>query len=245
MFREHAPEECIEAGIRNPRECGIYMFKQNAPEECIEAGLTGENRNDPRKCEEIMRKIHGERGEGPREFAPAFGFRCREIKDPNERLKCFDDALSGVEGGFEGRADFDREGPSDGWPEQCQRAQALTRESCEQVMKEFYEGQQEEFRPPEEFERPTCGEGQRLECFEDNCRCVDESFIPPEEPQEQEEPQTSPPIDSGTSETSGTSESSGSSESGSGGESGGGITGGVIAVDNNFLDYYFKLFSRF
>ncbi|MBS3082097.1 hypothetical protein J4416_04170 [Candidatus Pacearchaeota archaeon] len=100
MFELNAPEECVSAGLKDPRECGKLMFKENAPQECIDAGLTGENRNDHKKCEEIMRDT-GDR-KGP---SRGFGGNCREIQNSEERLKCYDGAVSGV-GEF--RGDFER-----------------------------------------------------------------------------------------------------------------------------------------
>ena len=167
MFELNAPEECIEAGVRDPKECGKLMFQQNAPEECIKAGLTGENRGDEKKCRTIMES----QGEGPRGFGPpALGIRCREISNPEERLSCYDAALSGAEGNYvEHRGESSR-----GWPEPCQEANALTRESCEAVMRERGEQQRQEFeqfqpssefvepQPQQEFTEPlptTSGEG--------------------------------------------------------------------------------------
>ena len=129
MFKENAPEECIDAGLKDPKECGKLMFKENAPEECIEAGLTGDNRGDEKKCRLIMESQgKGPGGQGP----PALGVRCRNIENPDERLKCYDSALEGS------RSEERNHG---GWPSQCQEAQALTRESCEAVMREFGEKQ--------------------------------------------------------------------------------------------------------
>ncbi|MDO8508385.1 MAG: hypothetical protein Q7S27_01730 [Nanoarchaeota archaeon] len=117
MFKANAPEECIEAGLKDAKECGKLSFQKNAPEECIEAGLTGENRNDHKKCEEIMRGQMGEGGERRGPGGPAFGARCKEVTDSEERLKCFDSVLEGVgdyNGEFQGRAegirDYDRSG---------------------------------------------------------------------------------------------------------------------------------------
>ncbi len=120
MFESNAPDECIEAGLTDHRECGQLMFKQNAPEECIEAGLTGEDRNDNRECDKIMRSLNdGEdhRGRGPGEFGPP-GQHCKGIDDSEERLKCFDGALSGVREEHQG---FERN----------REAENECRESCE------------------------------------------------------------------------------------------------------------------
>lgn len=91
MFEQNAPQECIDAGLKNPRECGQLMFKLNAPQECIDAGLTGENKNDPRKCEEIMKGLN--RQGLNRGHEGGFGFNCRAIQNPEERLRCYDGAI--------------------------------------------------------------------------------------------------------------------------------------------------------
>lgn len=91
MFETNAPQECIDAGLTNHKECGRFMFKQNAPQECIDAGLTGESPRDGNKCREIMDKLGGDR-RGP--GGPGFNVDCRRIQNPEERLKCFDGAVS-------------------------------------------------------------------------------------------------------------------------------------------------------
>ncbi|MEK6843974.1 MAG: hypothetical protein AABX83_00960 [Nanoarchaeota archaeon] len=162
MFEINAPDECIEAGIKDPRECSIFMFKNNAPPECIEAGLTGEHRNDHKKCEALMGEKFGDR-RGPSDHAVAAGFRCKSIENPEERLKCFDEAL--LRAGELGRGEGGQFG---GWPPQCQEAQALTRESCEKIMRAWGESQrtgEEGKRRFEEKEHPYdcavmfCSEG--------------------------------------------------------------------------------------
>ncbi len=293
MFKQNAPEECVEAGVRDPKECGKVMFQANAPEECIEAGLTGENRNDPKKCEEIMNEFGGNRG-GPRGDRAA---SCKGIQDAEERLKCYDESLAGIAGG-------EHESRGGGWPEPCQKAQALTRESCERVMQEwgksqrrdfegreeferhedeFREGEREfrdegregEFREGEDFERqdrefrqPQCAPGQSWTCFDGSCGCIgeaqqenrDESTTFPSEDREQEdrteehteteiiesgesnsgEGSSSSESSSSSEESSSSGESSSSSSSSSGGESSAGVTGGVISLDNKFLDFYWN-----
>lgn len=102
MFELNAPEECVEQGLKNPKECGKLMFRLNAPEECIEAGLTGENRGDEKKCRLIMESQgRGPDGRGP----PALGVRCRNIENSEERLKCYDEALSGAHDYKQGHRD--------------------------------------------------------------------------------------------------------------------------------------------
>ncbi len=166
MFELNAPEECIKSGLTDPKECGRLMFQQNAPQECLDAGLTGDHRSDQKKCEVIMREKGGPGGFG----SPALGIRCREIQNPEERLSCYDAALSGAEGSYVEK----RGEPPGGWPEPCQKANALTRDSCEQVMREWGERQRQEFeqfqpssefvepQPQQEFTEPlptTSGEG--------------------------------------------------------------------------------------
>lgn len=219
MFKENAPEECIEVGLKDPKECGKLMFRQNAPQECLDAGLTGDNRGDEKKCREIMesqRKEGGPRG-GPGGFNPD----CRRIENADERLKCYDSALEGS------RSEERNHG---GWPQQCEEAKALTRESCEVVMREFGEKQRQnfnqdrergegEFREGGEFNKgegqfrgPECGENQHSECDQSGCRCVDnqqpsQGFIPPEGFNPEQQPPTettqSPTTESTTIQTSG------------------------------------------
>ena len=266
MFKANAPEECIEAGVKDPKECGKIMFKANAPEECIEAGLTGESRSDEKKCREIMESQRGEgqdRSGSPRGFGPD----CRSIQNSEERLKCFDGALSGVEQHFEDKKGFDERFKETKEKErQCAQSCAsqnkawdfsggncICREGGGDDYQEFYNQRREEFRPPQDqgqFQQPPQGfEGQQ----------------PPQEFQQPPSGEQQPPTtesgssgttsgegsttESGTSSStissssgseSSTSSSSGESSTSSGGESSGGsITGGVIA-GNSFLDYFYK-----
>lgn len=205
MFELNAPEECIEAGLRDPKECGKLMFQQNAPEECIEAGLTGENRGDEKKCRTIMES----QGKGPRGFGPpALGIRCREIQNPEERLKCYDAALSGAEGSYvEHRGE-----PPGGWPEPCQEANALTRDSCEQVMRKWGEQQRQEF----------------------------EQFQPSIEPQPPQEFTETPPTTSGEETTTASSTTESTTGESTSKTTTSGTTGAAIINTNGFFRYYFK-----
>jgi len=96
MFRLNAPEECVEAGAKDPKECGKIMFRLNAPQECLDAGITGENRNDPKDCEKIMNKMReSEFSDGQRGgFGPP-GAGCSQVQNSEDRLKCYDSAVSG------------------------------------------------------------------------------------------------------------------------------------------------------
>ena len=159
MFEENAPEECVEAGLRDHKECGRFMFKLNAPQECIDAGLTGERASDGKKCGEIMKNLDKERG-GERGQGHGFGRDCRSIEDSKERLDCYDKMASGR---FEEGREFEeeRKGPQGGWPPPCEEANALTRESCEKVMRDFGENNR---RDNEEMEKD------RKDRFEDDRR---------------------------------------------------------------------------
>ncbi len=167
MFEANAPQECIDAGITDGRECGRFMFKQNAPQECIDAGITGDSPSDGRKCRDIMEKLGGPGGRG----GPGPNMDCRRIENAEERLKCYDEAISHA-GEF--RGDENR-GPPGGWPEPCEKAQAFTRESCEKIMRESGEQQFREDRQRFEERR-----------FEEGPRPMVEPFGP-QEPQFREE----------------------------------------------------------
>ena len=143
MFIENAPSECIDAGISEFKECGKFMFKESAPQECLEAGLTGESSRDGRKCEEIMRKSGGEnRGRGP-----GINFDCRKIEDSEKRLNCFDKMAS------QAQENFDNRGEEGRWPDQCEKAGATDRDSCEKIMRERGQKQRDnrEFEDDREF----------------------------------------------------------------------------------------------
>ena len=235
MFELNAPEECIERGLTNPKECGVLMFQLNAPQECLDAGLTGEHRSDQKKCEVIMREKGGPGGFGP----PALGIRCREISNPEERLACYDAALGGAQGAYvESRGE-----PTQGWPEPCQEANALTRESCEQVMRQFAEQQKQEFEEFHEGEssasfnvddqRQRCEtEGGNFVCEGDNCFCRFGESSTTSETTTTTETQTQTTTTTEPSSTTTTTESTTTSE--------GTITGGVIFGDNNFLQYFYR-----
>lgn len=228
MFTENAPEECVEAGIRDPRECGKLMFKTNAPPECIEAGLTGESRDDDKKCRDIMERVMEKDRRGSELFG---GADCRRIESPEERLKCYDSALKGIDREFEERADFEGRGPSGGWPEPCARENAFTRESCERVMSSFVERdfEEERFEQHKEFERES-DEFEEHKEFDETMdkdemqgeHRGEERVSEPEQHQEESQSEPSPEASSG--------ESTGDAS----------ITGGAISTPNRFLKYYYR-----
>lgn len=196
MFEENAPQECIEAGLTDHRECGRYMFEQNAPEECIQAGLTGESPKDQRKCQEIMNLQEGEgsnRGSGK---GFGLGRNCNELKNKDEKLKCFEEVFSSVqEGGFQGRGPSNQfggefnddsggrggSGRSQGkgnFPEQCAKAGATTPDACQKVMRAEGEKRHQQTREfTENFAQECRAKGGAWDCsFGDidssnPCRC--------------------------------------------------------------------------
>ncbi|MEK6741919.1 MAG: hypothetical protein AABX68_01905 [Nanoarchaeota archaeon] len=214
MFELNAPEECIEKGLTNPKECGKLMFQLNAPQECLDAGLTGESRGDEKKCRVIMEGSREGREQGFKGSEGGFGgANCRGITDSEERLRCYDSASQGAREYNEERRG---EEPQGEWPEPCQQANTLTKESCEQIMKQFGEQQRQEFiesQPGQEFKEPsstTSGEG------------------------------TTTTTTTTTQTEPATSESPITSNEGTTSDSLGTITGSVIRSNNDFFNYYFK-----
>lgn len=136
MFEANAPEECIDRGLKNPKECGKLMFQLNAPEECISAGLTGDSRSDEKKCREIMDNSREDENKGRDDFR---GGNCKAIENQQERLDCYDGYAGGIQEHYEQRES------SGGWPEPCQKAEAFSRESCENIMKQWGNQQKQDF----------------------------------------------------------------------------------------------------
>ncbi|PIN92653.1 hypothetical protein COU61_01435 [Candidatus Pacearchaeota archaeon CG10_big_fil_rev_8_21_14_0_10_35_13] len=163
MFEKNAPEECKQAGINNFEECGTYMFEQNAPRECIEAGITGKNRNDDKKCREIMENMNqqGIQNMGPEERAIC---ESHEIRDPRDckdflikdgRMKEeYKPEMEGFAGGCGQISDpmkrlecYDNAGKGIGQkhdefqgrmdiPIECKSVGALSKEACEKHMRD-------------------------------------------------------------------------------------------------------------
>ena len=242
MFNLNAPEECIKARLKDHKECGKFMFNLNAPPECINAGITGENRNDPRKCEEIMNNLREEDRSGPNR-GPGRGFNhdCKNIENSEERLKCYDGALQSFEGGenFQQKDNFE-----DRFKETKERERQCA-ESCNGAWS-FYNGEcscrtenneyrefqnRREFEPREGFTPPQNG-------FPPDFTPPEGFTPPPEFSPPQEQGSFEPPPESPSGSEGESSSGSSDSEGGDSGE-GGGITGGVI-FDNDFLRYFFK-----
>ena len=163
MFQLFAPQECIEQGITDFRECGRLMFRLNAPQECLAAGLTGEHRGDERECRDII----GELRQGG--FERPGGANCRDIEDPEERLRCYDSAVSGVH-------DFD---------ERYRETRELERQCAERCLSEggawdFSNGKCtchfRDFVPPEPPEPPPEGEGACIDVYEPVCGVDDKTY---------------------------------------------------------------------
>ena len=141
------------------------------------------------------------------------------------------------------------------------------REFGESQRSEFKHEEGQQFQqPPSGFQPIQCPEGQFPQCFDNQCTCVSsptpqipegqfssphEGFpvpspgeFPTQPPTTETSPTTTETAPTTTTESSPTTsepspsptstESSGSSGSGSG------FTGSVIAIDNKFIDYWFK-----
>ncbi len=57
----HMPDECVEAGVTNPDDCGRVMVELYAPEECKQALLDADVKTEHEGraiCDEIMMEIH-------------------------------------------------------------------------------------------------------------------------------------------------------------------------------------------
>ena len=194
MFAKNTPKECIDAGIKDPRECATLMCKNNFPEKCVNAGLSCEDRNAPRRCEEIMRS----EGPGKEGQGFAFGKSCSGIHDKEERLKCFDEVATNVQGagkelsghyGSENFGSFNddfggRGGPGmnfnnpSNFPPECKQAAATTKEACEKILVKSNKDRFTKQRQYEEnFARQCLEKGGRWDCSfssidrENPCRC--------------------------------------------------------------------------
>lgn len=186
MFEKNAPKECIEAGVTDPRECGKIMFRANAPQECIDAGITGENRGDPRRCQEIMMSQFGGPGEGP-PGPPrgGFGGNCARILDPQERLACYDGAGQYVQ---EYRGDFEEnfrefQETFEEFQEDLREREGYQEHFRQDFSQPYYPQQYGDFRegqfyPPPEFQYPNNFQPPEGFQYPDN-------FQPPQDHQQQ------------------------------------------------------------
>lgn len=123
MFETNAPQECIDAGIKNPQDCQKLMFKNSMPEECIKIGLDGSNEKDKSKCLTYMQQ------------GSASGADCRNILDSGERLKCFDNANQGLSMNY--GIGIMEEGQTT-W--QCKANQIFNPSDCANFMDQTYPG---------------------------------------------------------------------------------------------------------
>ncbi len=198
MFKQNAPKECMDAGVKDHKECGKLMFVQKAPQECKDAGLTGENPSDSRKCQEIMQSKGGQ-GKPGQGFA--FGKSCSDVKDKEERLKCFDEMSNHVQDAgkeFSGQFGSDNFGSFNGdfksggsfggsnqgggnWPNECTKVGATTKETCEKIM---MQGRQDQFKKQKDYEenfaKECMNKGGRWDCGfssidrSNPCRCFND-----------------------------------------------------------------------
>jgi len=135
MIKEHAPPECraalLEADIDSEREgreiCDKIMFEKHSPKECIDKGIT-----NPEECATFMDSYRGPMGEGPGGFGP-LGANCMEIQNSDERLKCFEDAVSGTGEHYGTDPKFEGGGEIT-W--QCKEHRIHWAPDCEKFMKE-------------------------------------------------------------------------------------------------------------
>ncbi len=199
MFEENAPEECVKAGIKNGKECGTYMCENNLPEECKAAGLSCEQPNKVfRKCDEIMRSQRDKGQEQGQGFG--FGRNCMEIQDKDEKLKCFEETFSNVQGtGFPGKGpehfSEDYRGGRGSFPPECTKAGIDGSgkddgERCKQIMISSGEERRKQTRDfQENFARDCRAKGGAWDCsFGDidssnPCRCYVEErrdYRPPQ-----------------------------------------------------------------
>jgi len=156
QYEMHMPYECVEAGATTPKECSKIMIEKGAPEECKQALLDSgceEERECRKICDKIMFDLHTPRecidkeinnpdecarymdsfkGDmGPR--GPGFGPDCMSIKEPMERLKCFEGKLT-ESGNYYGPGDKGPEGGEITW--QCKEHRIHWPPDCDKFMRE-------------------------------------------------------------------------------------------------------------
>ncbi len=78
----------LEAEVSSEKEgreiCDKIMFEKYAPQECINKGI-----NNPKECARFMDSFRGDEYFGPKE-GPGFGEDCSRIEDSMKRLECYD-----------------------------------------------------------------------------------------------------------------------------------------------------------
>lgn len=264
----HMPPECLEAGVKTPKECAKIMFKLYAPEECQKALEEGrinptnekESREacdkimfetnappecieagarDPKECGKIMFKINA-----PPECVEA-GL-TGENRGDDKRCRELMEQQRGregeqrrVQGGFGG-------GNCQGIQDPMERLKCY--DSASQGAVQNYEEFREERRemmPPEEREefRPPQEFQQPPEGFQpqEGFQQPPEGFIPPEISSEQQPPTEPTPSESSSEPSSSESGGGETSSSGEGATSSGGEGGTTTgAVINEFYNYYFR-----
>lgn len=224
QYNMHMPFECVEAGVTDPRECGKVMikehsplecraallesdcdsefecreicdnimFEKHAPIECIDKGITS-----PEECGRFMDSFRGEnRHFGPK-GGPGFGPNCEGIKDPMERLECYDNKGNEVgeyygpmKGMPEGEITWQCKENRIHWPPDCEVF--MSEEWPEQERKRMEEGdlrrmQKEDWRTKERECANSCAEQQKPWDFSNGeCVCKEREFDDYRKPYEDE-----------------------------------------------------------
>ena len=171
MFKLNAPSECVDKGIKDPKECAKLMM----PSECSEKGIS-----DPNECRRYMESFRSE-------FGPQDNFGggpdCMSIPEPMERLKCFEGKMSDSSQ----RYGTPKDRGEVSW--QCKENRIHEPSECENFMREEWpqmqekenQGRTEEIRKRESDCAQTCErDGKAWDFSGGNCRCFggDESQRP-------------------------------------------------------------------
>ena len=181
QFNMHMPDECVEAGVTDPKECGKVMINTHSPLEC-RAALLESGCDSERECREICDKImmeqhapecvekgitdpeeckkfyeeSGFRGpEGPRDMGPGFGPDCMSIEDSMERLDCYDNKENQM-GEYYGPTAGERPEGEITW--QCKENRIHWPPDCETFMREEWPEQERKRMEEGEIRREQEGD---------------------------------------------------------------------------------------
>ena len=181
MIEIGAPEECkqalLDSGCESERECrkicDDIMFELHSPQECIDEGIT-----DPKECGKFMDNFRGDEHFGPMEGSGDFrGPDCMSIKDPMERLECYDNKGNEVgeyygpkEGpGVEGEITWQCKEHRIHWPPDCEK---FMRDELPKLQKEARGERTEEIRKRERECAQKCeSQGKPWDFTGGNCQC--------------------------------------------------------------------------
>ena len=125
MFREHTPQECIDAGAGTAEECARIMFRQEMPPECINAGYDGSHQGDERECKEMMKRGTHYGGGG-----------CLGIGSVEERLRCLEGAMMGMQDRYGMGMQY--EGGMGEMTWQCKENRIFNPEDCSKFMRDVW-----------------------------------------------------------------------------------------------------------